>query len=411
MRLVAILSTLAAATLSPASQSGVPAAAAGDVRAVWVLRASLDSPAAVDAMIRTVADAGFNTVLVQVRGRGEAYYRSRIEPQPADLASQPGFDPLALAITRGHEAGLAVHAWVNVNLVSSAVTLPRATTHIVRQHPEWLMVPAALARDLSGVDPRSDRYLTALARWSRDQRDTVEGLYLSPITPAAQDYTVSVVRELVSSYPIDGLHLDYIRFPGAAFDYSAAGLAAFRASRLPHSTPAEIAAIDAAARRAPTAWADRLPDSWSDFRRARLTELVERIADTARTARPGLIVSAAVVPDADEARRSKAQDWAAWARDGLLDAICPMAYTTDPTVFARQVAAVRDAGAGLPVWAGVGAYRLTADETVRHVRLARDAGAGGFALFSYDSIAAGRRGGAAYFTRLRSVLQDNDAPR
>jgi dihydrodipicolinate synthase/N-acetylneuraminate lyase len=88
-----------------------------------------------------------------------------------------------------------------------------------------------------------------------------------------------------------------------------------------------------------------------------------------------------------------------------------MAYAIEPAAFARQLASARAAVDGPSMWAGVGAYRLTADQAVGHVRLAREAGAGGVALFSYDSIAAGRRGGADYFKRLRPVLQDGHTPR
>jgi len=411
MRALLLLTTCAGLALATAGQA--QSAAAGSdaspqrgARAVWVLRSSLGSPASVRAMVATVADAGFDTVLLQVRGRGEAYYRSDIDP----MASVPeGFDPLALAIDLAHEAGLSVHAWVNVNLVASPVTLPTATKHVVRRHPEWLMVPDALAPELSKRDPRSEAYLSALARWTRRESASVEGLYLSPVTTEARAYSVSVIRELVEAYPIDGLHLDYIRYPGSAFDYSPSALAEFRSSRLPLTGEEDRARLDAASKRDPRAWTRYLPESWEGFRRDRLTELVEEIVTAAAAARPGLTMSAAVVPDAALAREQKAQDWATWARDGLLDVVCPMVYTTDADVFARQVASVRDTVGDIPVWAGVGAYRLTAAQTVSHVRLARQSGATGVALFSYDSLVSARDRGARYFSVLRPALLEDDS--
>ncbi|HSG00414.1 MAG TPA: family 10 glycosylhydrolase, partial [Vicinamibacterales bacterium] len=169
------------------------------------------------------------------------------------------------------------------------------------------------------------------------------------------------------------------------------------------------ARLDAAARRDPRAWTRYLPESWEGFRRDRLTELVEEIVTAAAAARPGLTMSAAVVPDAALAREQKAQDWAAWARDGLLDVVCPMVYTTDADLFARQVASVRDTVGDVAVWAGVGAYRLTAAQTVSHVRLARRSGATGVALFSYDSLVSARDRGARYFSVLRPALLEDDS--
>ena len=58
------------------------------------------------AMVQSAASSGFNTLLVQVRGRGDAYYASRIEPRAEALAGQPqSFDPLATTIAAAHEAG------------------------------------------------------------------------------------------------------------------------------------------------------------------------------------------------------------------------------------------------------------------------------------------------------------------
>lgn len=409
MRHILALTVCAGLLLSSGgrAQSAAPEPGAlQGVRAVWVLRTSLRSAASVRTMVKAASDAGFNTLLLQVRGRGEAYYRSRIDPRAADLPAD--FDPLALAVELAHEAGLSVHAWVNVNLVASAVNLPRSPTHVVRRHPEWLMVPRALTRDLARTKPAAQGYLTTLAGWTRRQSDTVEGLYLSPLTREARDYSVSVIREIVDAYAIDGVHLDYIRYPGDGFDFSPAALAEFRASRLPETDSAERDRLDAAARRDASAWTTYLPESWAAFRRDRLTALVEGIVAAVSDARPAIPVTAAVVPDEADARARKGQDWVGWARDGLIDAVCPMAYTTDRTLFAQQVAGVRTAVDDVPVWAGIGAYRLTAAQTAAHVRLARGAGAVGIALFSYDSVAASRDGGARYFAELRPALIEGD---
>src|SRR5262245_33316185 len=109
--------------LQPPQTAGAP----GETHALWVLRTSLLAPESIAALVRSAHDHGFNTLLVQVRGRGDAYYRNAIEPLPVDLLRQPdSFDPLAAVLAAAHAAGIRVHAWINVNLVSSAVDLPSA---------------------------------------------------------------------------------------------------------------------------------------------------------------------------------------------------------------------------------------------------------------------------------------------
>src|SRR5262249_35038434 len=109
-----------------------------ETRALWVLRSSLTSPASIGTLVRTAREQGFNTLLVQVRGRGDAYYKSALEPRAADLSRQPAsFDPLATVLAAARQAGIRVHAWVSVDLVSSAVDLPASPDHLVYKHPEW----------------------------------------------------------------------------------------------------------------------------------------------------------------------------------------------------------------------------------------------------------------------------------
>ena len=103
-------------------------------------------------------------------------------------------------------------------------------------------------------------------------------------------------------------------------------------------------------------------------------------------------MSAAVVPDAQTAVAAKFQDWPAWAADGALDALCPMTYATDLGVFRQQVEAARSLSRGRAVWAGIGAYRLTAGEALRQIQEARALGVDGVLLFSYDSLVSPARG-------------------
>jgi uncharacterized lipoprotein YddW (UPF0748 family) len=383
-----------------------------DVRGLWVTRASLATPQAIDAMVDRARGAGINTLFVQVRGRGEALYQTTIEPRASELAGQPAsFDPLARTLDRAHRAGLQVHAWINVNLVSSAVTLPRSANHVIRRHPEWLMVPAPLAASLRSVPPSSTSYVTAIARWTRDHIDRVEGLFLSPVTPASRTYTIGVVRDLVERYPVDGVHFDYIRYPSSVFDYSAAALDAFRRTRADMVTAAErdrLDRLDRAGGSAGTpAWPAMFPESWDAFRRDRLTSLATELARVSREVRPGIVTSAAVLPDPAEARSERLQDWPGWSAAGVLDAVCPMAYTTDAGVFDTQIAAVRTAAGPAAVWAGIGAYRLDVGDTIDRVRAARRLGARGVVLFRYDSVAASDANQATALASLRTVLLES----
>lgn len=358
-----------------------------EVRGLWVLRTSLTSHESIAAMIRSAHANGFNTLFVQVRGRGDAYYASSLEPRAAELSTQPAaFDPLQDAIDQAHAAGLRVHAWINVNLVASAAELPADKSHIVYRHPDWLMVPRAVVQELSYVDGHSPAYSGKISRWTRAQAGQVEGLYLSPILPDAAAYTESVVRDLASRYDLDGVHLDYLRYPSDDFDYSRYAIDRFRDEVRPTLAPSVRASLDARAKIDPFAYPDALQERWTQFRRARLSSLAMRLRSAVKAARPGAILTAAVSPDFADAYGAKLQDWRTWVENGILDAVCPMAYTSDAETFADLIAGARAIAGSRPVWAGIGAWRLSPAQTLQHIAIARRARAAGFVLFSYDGL-------------------------
>jgi uncharacterized lipoprotein YddW (UPF0748 family) len=372
--------------LAVAGASVLAQAAPTEVRALWVQRGSLTTPTSVISVVETAREAGFNTLIVQVRGRGDAYYTSRREPRSPLLARQPtSFDPLALILARAHRAGLKVHAWVNVNLVADAAP-PGARAHLVYTHPEWLMVPKPLAADLTQMNPRSPEYLRRLSAYARARPDQLEGIFLSPLHEDAIDHTVGVVADIASRYDVDGIHLDYLRFPNEEFDYSAGALRQFQAGLIRQLTRAERREYAERARNRPLFYTEMFPQRWQEFRRDRLTALLTRIRQAVKARRARATVSAAVFPDAVEASAHRLQDWAGWLQSGLLDAVCPMAYTTAPAVFKAQIASVEQLARNRPVWAGIGAFQLTPSATVENIRTARALGTEGIVLFSYDNL-------------------------
>ncbi|MEP6782051.1 MAG: family 10 glycosylhydrolase [Acidobacteriota bacterium] len=383
----AVLSVCVLATIVAAG-TAFRAASPAQTRALWVTRTTLTSPESIRQMVAAANAGGFNTLLVQVRGRGDAYYTGTLEPRAAELAGKPDFDPLATVLSQAHAAGLKVHAWVAVNLVSSSVTLPASRDHVIYRAPEWLMVPRELAAEMKKIDLRSPAYLGRLARWTRAHNTLVEGLYTSPLHPAAQDHTAAVIGEIAANYAVDGIHLDYVRFPNEDFDYSPSAIDAFKKSILPNLNDREK--HDATAREAldPLAYPNLFPDQWNDFRRSRLTSLVIKIRAAVKQARPNAILSAAVAPDAQVAFDSRLQDWRGWIDQSLLDVVVPMAYTTEADTFQKQIAAARGYAGSLPVWAGIGAYQLSPAQTLQHIATAYKLGVAGVILFSYESLVA-----------------------
>ncbi len=386
---------------APNAVEGAPGSSlsrVSDTRGLWVVRSTLVHPDSVRAMVARAADAGFNTLLVQIRGRGDAYYSGGLEPRAEEIQDQPAFDPLALTIREAKARGIEVHAWMNVHLISSASSISRDPKHLVNERPELLAVPRELARELYDVDPASPGYLERLVEHTLANRGNVEGLYSSPSAPEVKERMYSIATGLVERYEIDGIHLDYVRYPSQAFDYSRGATDRFRTwidGRIANDRRAELtSALD----RNPLAFVEAFPDSWDEYRRNQITDLVERIYVGVKRRRPEVLVSAAVFPNARESIIYQFQDWEGWLRRGIVDVVAPMAYNPSDGLFADAISNAVEVSGSERVWAGVGVHLTTYEGTLSKIEIAQRIGVRGFLLFSYDwSVAYGASDGGQPF--------------
>jgi uncharacterized lipoprotein YddW (UPF0748 family) len=347
------------------------------------VRDALTHPDSIRAMVMRAHDAGFNTLIVQVRGRGDAYYDARWEPRAAGIAPIKNFDPLALVIREAHRRNMSVHAWLNTMFLANMDTPPTDTAHMYNRRPDLLAVPYKLARELYTMDPWNPQYRAKIIDAAKESRDQVEGVYLSPAAPETKEHIYSMWMDVLEHYDVDGLNFDYVRYPAPSHDYSRHSLNSFRRWLLPHLSDADRARY-AALESDPLVYADSFPARYNDFRRAQVTETVERIYFAVKKRKPDVLVSADVFANAKDAYENRFQDWRDWLRRGFLDAAALMAYSTSTQMVRDQVKVAVEAGGRDKVWAGLGAYRQIADSTVAKINAARAEGARGIVLFSYN---------------------------
>jgi uncharacterized lipoprotein YddW (UPF0748 family) len=338
-----------------ASSPAIAPEAALDTRAVWVTRWACKSPQDVTVLFSNLAEMGVNTVFFQVRGAGDALYRSSFEPWSevltGALGKDPGWDPLEVAVSEGHRLGLQVHAWVNVFTawqVTDAGDPPPVTQplHVVRAHPEWLVC---------------DRDRKPMSIRKSEARDNYA--FLSPTSKGARDYVKKVLKEIVVKYDVDGLHLDYVRFPDSCYSYD-------RQSRLAYLK-------DTVHKEIP----------YSQWRRQKLTEFVADLSRSVKKARPHASLSAAVMQTIDTGRNTYFQDGVEWVRSGYLDFVVPMIYTPNLSFFGTRLKAYADSVGACRVVAGIGAYLEGFSDTtlVAELKTAKAQQVRGVCIFNSDS--------------------------
>jgi uncharacterized lipoprotein YddW (UPF0748 family) len=397
---------------APPSPTPRPETEARETRALWVVRTTMASPESVRELVRRAKENGFTDLIVQVRGRGDAYYESSIEPRAEALTQQPAsFDPLALTIEEAHRQGIKVHAWINIYLVADLESLPVSRDHPIYKHPEWVMVPRGLGSELYDVQPDSPRYLDRIIEFSRLNRQELEGLFVSPAHPGVKDSLFNIWMDIATRYEVDGLHFDYVRYPNPQYDYSRVSVDRFRQEMEKKLPPRMRRALMAQLRQDPLLYIRKFPAAYGEFQRAQVTELVARIYRGVKNVKPNAIISAAVFANEEDAARSRFQDWKEWLRKGWLDVVCPMAYTPETDAFRKQLLTAMSLSNGKQVWGGIGAYKQTAESAVEKIRVARELGAQGFILFSYDSSikVSDLNPQGDYLEKVRNSLKDSSA--
>jgi uncharacterized lipoprotein YddW (UPF0748 family) len=327
-------------------------------RAIWVdaFHDGIKSRAQVEKLLIDAHRANLNALFVQVRKRGDAYFNRSDEPRALDIAGSRGFDPLAYVIQLAHASKprIEVHAWLNTFFVG----------------------------ETSGV------YVKDGNAWANRTNDGATGGYLDPGIPDVQAYTHKVFMDVARNYDLDGLHMDFVRYPGVTWGYSSASLALYMHDTGARSVPA--------------------PDDsrWQAWRRDRVTAFVRDLHNDLKQTKPSVKLSGALIcfgggpaTLADwrytSAYSSVFQDWSDWMAKAYIDFGVPMNYDSDwigreKGWFDRWLNFEKDSGFANRVVTGVGAFLNYPEDSLAQLRRALAPSASGnqvlgVAIYSYAS--------------------------
>lgn len=337
-------------------------------KGLWVIRHNMVDSASVNKVVQFASENGFRQIIVQVRGRGFAYYNSAVVPR-APLIQSQGFDPLAYAVAEGHKAGVEVHAWMNMYVLWTATTKPGDTNHLIFQQPEW-------------TDANNTGLMDMDKEWDEFRNGMRGGIYLAPTHPDVNPYLASVVREVAENYQVDGIHLDYIRYQNVIAGYNPTGREIFRTQYgVDPLILTQISQMDSAD------WDERsyqiYIDAWNDYRRDQVTNLVASLKTICDA--NNIALSAAVKPNVNNARSRFFQDWVEWINNGYLDFAVPMNYANDLDLFMSNVHLIRDELPVDKVVMGIAVYNQNQYDVAEKILKTLGAQFQGFCLFSFDS--------------------------
>jgi uncharacterized lipoprotein YddW (UPF0748 family) len=318
--------------------------APGERHSLWVHPPDIGrTRESVQAFVERCRRAHIETVIVLVKGMsGEIYWNSRKFPQSI-VKGYESFDLLGELTTETHRHGIKVHAWL-CDFVEGA------NGAAIRAHPDWAALnPEGGATTMETLGPRRRPY---------------PYLWMCPARrPGYTDqWLLPMIEEIVRSYPIDGIHHDYVRYPGDVApdnycfcDYCLKNIP--RYAMLAYETRAgERYDVDARQERIEANWwtdPTMVPANWTesdrreradfllhgrtipggapdvryffyDYRVAQIDRFVREAHELVRQINPKVEISAAVFKNPIQSARFIGQQWHRW--NPWIDVYTPMTY-------------------------------------------------------------------------------------
>jgi uncharacterized lipoprotein YddW (UPF0748 family) len=331
-----------------------------DFRGIWVPRWSLDDGREIFSHL----DGKFNHIFLQVYALGQAYYPSSRVP-----SKRTTDEWLRDFIDEAHRRGIRVSAWINVYYSWGYAPLTTDRRHPINRQPNWYV------SDYTG---RS--ILDYTVEELEDLR--IEGYYLSPAHLHVRDYICRISEEIVRTYDFDGIHLDYVRYPGSKFIYDAALRSKFM--RRYCVDPLDLR-NDSEMQQRYSLWGyDDLEAKWQTMVSRDLTEFIAELSRRVKQVRQDLQVSVAVKPDYMDARHEFYQDWLTWVNAHYVDFVCLMLYTGNIASRLEKIKAAVQEPERITV--GLGLYILSPDRIAEQVDIVEKSPFGGVVYFSYDQL-------------------------
>ncbi|MEI6444436.1 MAG: family 10 glycosylhydrolase [Nostocales cyanobacterium ELA583] len=337
-----------------------------EIRAIWLDRGTIikaGNEAELAKIFDKLARAGINTVFLETINASYPIYPSQVAPQQNPLIR--GWNPLESAVKLAHARGMELHAWVWVFAAGNS-----RHNQIINVSPDYLGPVLAANPDWANYDNKGNIIPVGQTK-----------PFLDPANPQVREYLIKLYTEIVTNYQVDGIHLDYIRYPfqdpfvGRTYGYGKAARAQFK-----QQTGIDPLNISPTQR--------DLWQQWTAFRTQQVDSFVAELSQTLRKKRNTLILSVAVFPLPEYERIEKIQQhWEVWARRGDIDLIMPMTYALDTPRFqglAQPWITSTKLGATLLV-PGIRLLSLPTMGAFDQLQLLRDVPVNGYALFAAEN--------------------------
>jgi|GEM_PF-2033677 len=349
---------------------------AGQLRGLWVVRHAITSPTEWQSILDMAEELQITDLYVQVRALGQRYGLSSEPNQPA---------PLRNLIYQAKLRGIRVHAWLNVLYIWAGMDTPRESNHLFHRSQ------SSILRSIKD---------TTLPGYNQYRAQGIEGYYIDPAdTQNLLDLKI-LIAELIHDYEVDGIHLDYIRYPGFEYSFSPSVRTHFMVTNW--FDPADIYSRLSGYSRTNSAESFLFVDKlYRSVLKEKLNKLVATLFDYCNQFDKKIQFSLAVKPNRQIARDRYFQDWGNWLENNICDQVLLMNYQTDFEEFRQNIREAKKTNHESQIVVGVSTYNQDYTAVLERIRYINSTPLAGFALFSYNHL----REHKDYYSKLSGAMR------
>ncbi len=280
-----------------------------ELKGVWV-RPTEKSEAEIERTLNEMAQLGINTIFLETYFHGKTIFPSEVMKSYGFEGQNKifrGFDPLSCWVRGAHKRNMTLHVWFESFYIGNK--LPQEDAYnILAVRPTW-----------GNRNKENNASNEPVAHISEHR-----GYFIDPANPEVVDFLTKLILEICARYNIDGVNLDYVRYPVSA-KATSSNYAASNWGYTPYAReefkkiygidPVEISADSAM-------W-----NKWDIYRQDRITKYVANIKDVLKDR--GVVLSAVIFPDYKTSLETKQQNWQRWSSYNYVDALTPLILTAD----------------------------------------------------------------------------------
>lgn len=337
-----------------------------ELHGIW-LRPTEKSRTEIQQTLDKLRETGIDNVFLETYYQGYTIFPSKTLESCRVISQRKefqGWDPLKVWIEEAHSRNMKIHVWFQTYYAGTE-DISKNTNHIISVHPDW-----------ANIQKRN-----ALINKPMPSVSEHNAYFLDPANPEVQAYLMSLLSEIANNYDVDGLNIDYIRYPVSLPsnfpDYIDSTWGYTNYARNEFKTMYGTDPINITAD-------NPLWQKWIFYRKNKVTELVSSLKSITKDKK--ITVSAVIFPDTEENSTVKLQDWKTWGNNCYVDAFTPLIMGSDELLAKNYIEQVKNSTNNKEaIYPGLFEpfTFATQSDLLHQIKSSREAGASGMVIFDY----------------------------